>query len=108
MLLGVYVMHRFATKYFSRRREAMLTASSTVLGTISRMAFMTVVNWIFLPYPYPIGFSIPVEAVTAMLPIIGFFNATLVIYTIPIGYLLARAVGSGTKMTIWSQKFLED
>lgn len=107
MLLGVYVIHRFAANHFSRRREAILTASSTALGTIIRVGFMSIVNWTFLRYPYPVGFSIPVEGLTAMLPVIGFFNATLALYTIPVGYFLARAVSSGTKTPVWSRRYLE-
>ena len=67
-----------------------MVASSTALGIIMRVAVMTIVNWIFLPYPPPIGFSMPAEAVVTMLPVVGFFNVTLALYTVPIGYLLAR------------------
>jgi len=101
MLLGIYIIHRFAAKYFSRRPETILTAFSTALGSIARVGFMSVVNWVFLRYPYPIGFSIPVEALTAMLPVIGLFNATLALYTIPLGYFIAKAVSSGAKIAVW-------
>ncbi len=104
MLLGTYIIHRFTTKQFTRRRESLLTASSTVLGIIIRVIVMTIVNWIFLRYPYPIGFSIPEEGLIPMLPLIGLFNATITLYTIPIGYFLARAVSAGTKTPIWRQK----
>lgn len=104
MLLGVYIIHRFTSKQFSRRREAILTTLSTILGIILRVIFMSIINWVFLRYPYPIGFSIPEEGLMAMLPLVGLFNATLALYTIPVGYFLARAVGSGTKTSIWSQK----
>jgi len=107
MLLGVYIMHRLTAERFSRGREAILTASSTALGIVTRVVFMSIVNWAFLRYPYPIGFSIPVEGLTAMLPIIGFFNATLALYTIPIGYFVARSVSSGIKMPTWSQRRLK-
>ena len=103
MLLGIYIMHRLAVGRFSKGRETILTVSSTALGTILRVGIMSVVNWVFLRYPYPIGFSIPVEAITVMLPVIGFFNATLALYTIPTGYFLARAIRYGTKTFGWSQ-----
>ena len=60
---------------------------------------MTIVNWTFLPFPPPIGFSMPSEAVIAVIPIIGFFNATLALYTIPIGYILAKAVQTNVNIT---------
>jgi len=98
MLLGIYILHRFIVKRSSGRREKILVVvSSTALGTILRVGIMSIVNWVFLQYPYPIGFNMPVEAITAMLPVIGFFNATLALYTIPIGYFLARAIRYGTK-----------
>ncbi|MBS7626575.1 hypothetical protein KEJ51_06015, partial [Candidatus Bathyarchaeota archaeon] len=102
MLLGIYIIHRFAAKYFSKRRETMLTVSATALGSITRVGIMTIVNWAFLRYPYPVGFNIPPEALIPMLPIIGFFNATLALYTIPLGYFVSRAVSVSinTEVTI--------
>ena len=62
-----------------------------------RVVIMTIVNWAFLRYPPPVGFSIPVEALVAILPVIAVFNATLALYTIPLGDLIARAVITGTR-----------
>jgi len=107
MLLGIYLIQKFVGEHVSRGRETILVASSTVLGIIVRVGVMTIVNWTLLRYPPPIGFSIPVEALTAMLPVIGVFNATLALYTIPVGYFLARAVSFGTKTPIWNQRYLE-
>jgi len=104
MLLGIYIIHRFVAEYFSRRQEAILTSFSTVLGSITRVGAMSIVNWVFLRYPYPIGFSMPVEALTAMLPVIALFNATVVLYTIPLGYFVSRAVSFGTSTERWSQR----
>jgi len=103
-LLGIYIIHKFAAGYFSKQQENILTAFSTALGSIARVGIMTIVNWAFLRYPYPVGFSIPVEALTAMLPTIGVFNATLALYTIPLGYLVSRAVSFGTNTSRWSQR----
>ena len=107
MLLGIYTIQKFVGERFSRGREVILVTASTVLGIIVRVGVMTIMNWTLLRYPPPIGFSIPVEGLTAMLPVIGFFNATLALYTIPVGYFLARAVSFGTKTLIWSQRCLE-
>jgi len=35
----------------------------------------------------------------AILPIIGVFNFTLALYTVPLGHFLARVVSTGTKTT---------
>lgn len=90
MLMGIYVVHRLARGRFDK--VVGLTVSSTAVGIISRVGVMTIVNWVAMPYPYPIGFGVPPEAALAMLPIIGLFNATVALYTIPSGYLLARAI----------------
>lgn len=103
MLLGIYIIHRFVAKYFSRQQETLLTTFSTVLGSIARVGVMSIVNLVFLRYPPPVGFSMPVEALTAMLPVIGLFNATVVLYTIPLGYFVSRAVSFGTSTARWSQ-----
>jgi riboflavin transporter FmnP len=105
-LLGVYIIYRFASGHFTRQWEAILTAS-TALGIIARVGIMTIVNWVGLRYPYPIGYGLPEAAIIPMLPLIGFFNATLALYTIPLGYFIARAVSFGTKTPIWSQRYLK-
>lgn len=107
MLLGIYAIHLFARKSSNMRNEAILVTSSTAFGAISRVVVMTIVNWSLLRFPPPIGFNIPEGALVPMLPLIGFFNATLALYTIPIGYFLARAVSFGTNTPIWSQKHLK-
>lgn len=111
-LLGIYIIQRFAARYFGRLQETsfgrlqetILTAFSTALGSIARVGIMTIVNWAFLRYPYPVGFSMPEEALTAMLPTIGLFNATLALYTIPLGYSVSRAVSFGTNTARWGQR----
>ena len=108
MLLGIYVAHKFIGKVSSFKGEAIVTLSYTVLGILSRVLVMTVVNWVFLKYPYPIGFEIPEEVIVMMLPIIGFFNATLALYTIPVGYILARAVSYSIKIERWGQTSKQD
>jgi len=92
MLLGVYVVHRLAYAHLGGRREAAMTVSYTIAGIITRVGVMSIVNGVFLPYPYPIGYGIPVEAAIALLPVLGFFNATIALYTVPTGYFLARAI----------------
>jgi len=103
MLLGIYLMYKFIAKSFDKQQEAKIASSSTAFGTIMRVGMMTIVNWALLRFPPPVGFSIPEEAIIAMLPIIGLFNATLALYTIPIGHFLAKAVSVGTKLQAWSE-----
>jgi len=103
MLLGIYVTHRVMARHSKVSKGTMIPIFITALGVVSRVGVMSFVNWAFLRYPPPVGFSIPEQALTMMLPIIGLFNATLALYTIPIGYILAKAVSSGTKTKMWEK-----
>jgi len=69
-----------------------------------RVVVMTLVNWAFIRYPPPIGFSMPEEVIIGILPLVAFFNATLALYTIPVGYALARAVSFRIKIEMWKPK----
>jgi riboflavin transporter FmnP len=51
MLLGIYVVQKLVAEHFRTRRETMLTATSTILGIVARVGVMSIVNWIFLPFP---------------------------------------------------------
>jgi riboflavin transporter FmnP len=83
----------------SGRSEALLVTTCAVAGTLTRVAAMILVNGVFLPFPPPVGFAFPREAVIAIIPLVGLFNATLALYTIPIGYSIARVVRPGLKST---------
>jgi hypothetical protein len=65
---------------------------------------MSIVNVTFLPFPPPVGFGFPQEAAIAILPLVGLFNATLALYTIPIGHAVTRVVGFGVKTAAWHRK----
>ena len=74
--------------------------ASTGMGILTRAAFMSVVLYFVLPQPSPIGFSFPLSATLAYLPFAAFFNATLALYTIPIGYLIANRVQKILKLNL--------
>jgi len=97
MFLGIYIIHRLVAKRFSKQQETLAIAFSTMLGIITRVAIMTVANYVLLQQSYPIGFEMPPQAVLWELPLIGIFNATLAFYTIPIGHIVARAIRSTVK-----------
>jgi riboflavin transporter FmnP len=102
MLLGIL----FAVKLLSRFKvhsEALVTTSATALGMILRVGIMTAVNYAFLRYPPPVGYSMPEVEILSFLPIIGLFNASVVLYTAPLGQLIAKAVSVSTKITQWGQ-----
>jgi riboflavin transporter FmnP len=107
MLVGISIVQRVVGKRVSRGRWVILAALSTVSGIITRVTVMSIVNWIVLRYPPPFGYSVPLEELPTMLSIVALFNATIVLYTIPIGYIIARAVGIGTKTKTWNQTALD-
>ena len=101
MLLGIYLAHLMMKWQPLNQKETALAILATVLGMLFRVVVMSLVNWAFIRYPPPIGFCMSEEAILAVLPLVAFFNATLALYTIPVGYMLARAVSSGIKIGLW-------
>jgi len=101
MLLGIYIVHKVASLSSRKVRGTLLITLATALGVTTRVSIMTLVNSTLLPQPPPIGFSMPTAALLGALPLIGFFNATLALYTIPLGFFLTRAVCSGINVDAW-------
>jgi riboflavin transporter FmnP len=101
MLLGLYIARKFIKRESTQQQKAVLkiAAASTVLGIILRVTLMTLVNYITLQQPYPIGFELEELAViVTYLPATALFNATTVLYTIPIGEFIARVIKSRLKI----------
>jgi riboflavin transporter FmnP len=102
MLLGILVTIQLLNS-LKVHSEAVMTTSVTALGMLLRVGIMTVVNWVFLRYPPPVGYSMPEAEIVAFLPIIGLFNASVVLYTVPLGQIVTKAVSVGTKIKQWGQ-----
>jgi riboflavin transporter FmnP len=92
MLLAVYVAMMLRGSSSDLRGTTLIL--STLLGVVGRVVMMAIMNYALIRYPPPIGFSLPEESIVALLPFICVFNATLALYTIPVGYLVAKAVAS--------------
>ena len=66
---------------------------------------MTLVNYITLQQPYPIGFELEELAViVTYLPATAIFNATTVLYTIPIGEFIANVIKSRLQLESVNKK----
>ena len=102
MLLGIWLAVKLLDR-FQFKSETLKMVSSTSFGILLRVGIMTIVNWVFLRYPPPVGYSMTEGAVVAMLPIIGLFNATIALYTVPLGQVITKAVSVGTKTLQWGQ-----
>jgi riboflavin transporter FmnP len=105
MMVGVYIPHKIASLRANRSEtegnppqfREKLIAVSTVLGITFRVCIMTIVNYIVLRYSYPIGYAMPEVLILGTLPLIALFNATLALYTIPMGYVISNAVKKNLK-----------
>lgn len=97
MVAGIYIAEKV-----SRHEgiKASGVALSTSFGALTRVAVMSFVNLVLLPLPYPIGFSLPLQAVVALLPLLGFFNFTLSLYTIPLSYTVVKAIAIYTRFPL--------
>ncbi len=73
---------------------------ATAMGILTRVAFMSIVLFFALPQPSPIGYSFPLAATIGWLPFAAFFNATLALYTIPIGFIVAQRVQKVLHLTM--------
>jgi riboflavin transporter FmnP len=96
MLTGVGLTKFFFDKH-SPKHEVVMASIFTASGTILRALFMVLVNYALLRYPPPVGYSMPEGPIIAMMPLVAIFNVTLALYTIPIGFSLARIVKSSVK-----------
>jgi riboflavin transporter FmnP len=113
MLIGIYAAYKIVTLKcptekigsFLKQHKLGLSISTTALGITTRVIITTVANYFLIAQPSPIGFGSffsfaglgGQQAVLAFLPFSVLFNATIALYTIPIGLIVAIAVNSNFK-----------
>jgi riboflavin transporter FmnP len=105
MMAGVYLPHKIASTRANRLKKedktpqygVKLVTASSALGITMRVVVMTIINYIVLRFSYPIGYSMPEIAIVGSLPLIALFNATLALYTIPMGYIIANAINKNLR-----------
>jgi len=61
---------------------------------------MTAVNYVTLRYDYPVGFGMKEIEILGFLPLGALFNGTLALYTIPIGFFIARTVKKNLRLNL--------
>ena len=100
MLLGLYIARRFITREVAHQQKVLkIAAASTILGIALRVTLMTVVNYVTLQQPYPIGFELDEMAVlVTYIPSTALFNGTVALYTVPIGEFIANVIKSRLKL----------
>ena len=97
MLCGVGIAKIYVGKHSPVHSEMFIVVLFTAFGVLLRAVVMGLVNWSLLGFPPPVGFSLPQEVVITYVPLVIVFNVTLALYTIPLGYFLAKTVKSRVK-----------
>jgi riboflavin transporter FmnP len=105
MLLGIYIPYKVATHgckvenlgNFLRQHVKMISIAATALGIVIRVIVMSAVNYVALQQAPPVGFGLNSGEAIAYLPVVAVFNATVVLYTVPIGLGIAIAIASRFK-----------
>ena len=101
MLLGVYVADRLLKRKASQDENlgTKPVMYFTALGTLTRVALSTFVTYVLFRFLLPlVGFSFSDTQIMALIPVVMLFDLTLSLYTIPVGYLMARIVSRNLKI----------
>ena len=103
ILFGIYIIQKVLKNKKENQKgseyaKTKLVVLSTVSAMILRVVVMTLVNYIVLRYPYPIGYELDELVIIASLPLTGLFNATLALYTVPLGLFIAKAINKKLKI----------
>jgi|TARA_B100001750_G_C15497750_1_gene595271 riboflavin transporter FmnP len=99
MMIGILISYRISqnNSRFSLELKALLAA------VVTRTAIMYFVNYVVLPMDFPLGFSVPSEEVSGLLYLISIFNITTTLYTIPIAFMVSKAVSDRLDIRIWNR-----
>jgi riboflavin transporter FmnP len=98
MLIGIFIAHLLFSKKLQKDNTILkysiaLAAVYTAFGVVFRTAVMGAFNYFTLQLPPPVGYALPQAAVVSYyLPATSIFNATLALYTIPLGYFIALVI----------------
>jgi riboflavin transporter FmnP len=104
MLLGIYLAQKLIMRGVTKEKVLVGNKSViyfTILGILFRTAIMTIVWYALLTYT--VVSSLFSWVVITTLSLIAFYNVTLPLYTIPVGYFLAKTVEKNLKVgKIWN------
>ncbi len=107
MALGIYIPYGISLLRKGNQKVkngpsgygTLLVAASTAFGIVLRVAVMSVVNYVVLRLGAPFGYSMTEPFILGSLPFIALFNATLALYTVPIGFLIANVVRTRLRLS---------
>jgi riboflavin transporter FmnP len=101
MLLGVFIANAaFKNAQTQTKQAAMMVTVATILGIVFRGIIMTAMNYVTLQMDYPFGLGYTSIFAIANLPVIAIFNITVVLYTIPLAYLVTRVIQRSIRLNL--------
>ncbi len=101
MLLGVYIANKLFSRNISQGNQATIVVTvATILGIFFREIVMTIINYVTLQQPYPFGLSYSQLVTIGTLPLTGIFNGTVVLYTVPLAYLITRIIQRSIRLNL--------
>jgi riboflavin transporter FmnP len=101
MLLGVFIANAvFKNAQTQTKQAAMMVTVATILGIVFRGIIMTAINYVTLQMDYPFGLGYTAIFAIANLPVIAIFNSTVVLYTIPLAYLVTRVIQRSIRLNL--------
>jgi hypothetical protein len=100
MMVGIYIADRFTRKNSPEERSfgVKRITLSTILAMLLRVVVMAPIMFAILHYGILVP-KIPDSAIIAIvLPLQAVFNITISLYTVPVGFLLAKIVSRNLKV----------
>ena len=100
MLLGLYAADRLLKKRNTPQDAGVKKGVYyTIFGTLARLAFSPIAAFLIYAVLLPVvGVSLPMPAIIGLIPFVLLFDLILSLYTIPIGYLVARIISKNLKV----------
>ena len=100
MMVGIYIANRFTRKNSREERSFGIRriTLSTVLAMLLRVVVMAPIMFVILHYGI-LAPKIPDSTIIAIvLPIQAVFNITIALYSIPVGFFVAKVLGRNLKV----------
>lgn len=101
MLIGVFLAQKLSiTGALKDKHAAIIVTIATALGILFREIVMTLINYFTLQQGYPFGYNMTEIAVLGFLPLGALFNGTIVLYTVPMAYIIIKTIQKSTYLNL--------
>jgi riboflavin transporter FmnP len=100
MLLGLYIGDVLIRKRYAQRGIGAKKGGYYItFGTLARLAFSPIAAFLIYGVLIPLtGVYIPMSTIMGLIPLVLLFDLILSLYTIPIGYLIARLISNSLRI----------